>query len=191
MGCHGRRRRVIAAIASWTCNLRKGAGRGPRAAIAVGKHTEVTRFYTPGVRPATVDGFRFGLIICVEINFPHLFSEYEQLGVDCLLMSAYPVDEIFHVKARAHAAINNYWISLSVPAQTAHLVPAGLIGPNGARLADIPPAGDLVVADLDRGDPQLHVALNLARPWRATARHGDICRARQVHDSRSADPTIF
>lgn len=35
-------------------------------------HTEVTRFYAPGFRPVVfeVDGYRFGLAICVEINFP-------------------------------------------------------------------------------------------------------------------------
>ncbi|MEV4278513.1 hypothetical protein [Actinoplanes xinjiangensis] len=120
-----------------------------------------------------------------------LFDEYEQRGVECLLLSAYPVDEIFQVKARAHAAIHNFWVSLSGPAQTGHLVPSGLIGPDGAQLAHIPPAGELVVADLDRGDPQLHVALNLARPWRALARKGDIYRDRQVQDPRSADRTMI
>jgi predicted amidohydrolase len=25
-----------------------------------------------------VDGYRFGCVICVEINFPHLFSQYER-----------------------------------------------------------------------------------------------------------------
>jgi predicted amidohydrolase len=121
-----------------------------------------------------VDGFRFGLLICIEINFPELFTEYGQLGVDCLLLSAYPVDAIFHVKARALAAINNYWVSLSTPAQTSHLLPAGLIGPDGNLLATADTGTTLIVADLDRTDPALNVALNLARPWRASARHGDI-----------------
>ena len=77
--------------------------------------TEVTRFYTPGYEPVVfeIDGFRFGCIICVEINFPALFIEYGELGIDCLLLSAYPVDEIFYLKARAYAAIHNYWVSLS------------------------------------------------------------------------------
>jgi predicted amidohydrolase len=156
-------------------------------------NTELTRFYTPGTVPVVfdIDGFRFGLAICIEINFPELFGEYEQLGVDCLLLSAYPVDEIFHVKARAHAAINNFWVSLSGPAQTGHMVPSGLIGPDGSRLAGIPPAGDLVVADLDRSDPQLHIALDLARPWRALARKGQIYRDRQVHDPRSDGRTLI
>jgi predicted amidohydrolase len=141
-------------------------------------NTEINHFYTPGSQAVVfdVDGFRFGLIICIEINFPELFTEYEQLGVDCLLLSTYPVDAIFHVKARALAAINNYWVSLSTPAQTSHLLPAGLIGPDCSLLATADTGSMLVVADLDRSDPALNVALNLARPWRASARHGDIYR---------------
>jgi hypothetical protein len=33
------------------------------------------------------------------------------------------------------------------------------------------------VADLDRADPKLDVALNKARPWRRVAREGRIYRA--------------
>ena len=62
-----------------------------------------------------MDGYRFGCMICIEINFPHLFSQYERLGVECLLLSAYPVDAVFEVKARAYAAINCYWVAMSLP----------------------------------------------------------------------------
>ena len=51
-------------------------------------------------------------------------AEYDRLGVDCLLLSAWPVDAGFFRKAEVHAAINNYWLSLSVPAQVTHLMPA-------------------------------------------------------------------
>ena len=150
-------------------------------------HTEVTRFYTPGFESVVfdVDGFRFGMAICVEINFPDLFADYGRRGVDCLLLSAYPVDSIFAIKARAYAAIHNYWLSLSVPAQTTHLFHSGLIGPHGEVLADVGAEAGLVVGTLDRDDPALHVALELARPWRATARAGDIYEERRVDDRRS------
>lgn len=156
-------------------------------------NTEITRFYSPGFQPVVfdIDGFRFGCAICIEINFPELFAEYEQLGVDCLLMSAYPVDSVFHTKARAHASINNYWVSLSVPAQTAGLMASGLIGPDGSCLATAEAGAELVVGDMDRDAPELQIALNLARPWRATARQGGIYRARRVNDPRSADSTIM
>ncbi|WP_112244910.1 carbon-nitrogen hydrolase family protein [Kribbella monticola] len=153
-------------------------------------HTEITQYYSPGFEPVVfdVDGYRFGLAICVEINFPHLFSEYERLGVECLLLSAYPVDSIFEVKARAYAAINAYWIAMSLPAQTNHLMPSGLINPNGTYAALVS-GTDLVIADLDRDDPDLHIPLDLARPWRATALKGDIYRTRRVTDPRSTNRT--
>lgn len=156
-------------------------------------HTELTRFYTPGFESVAfdVDGFRFGIAICIEINFPNLFADYDRLGVDCMLVSAYPVDSIFATKARAYAAIHNYWLSLSVPAQATHLFHSGLIGPHGEVLADVGDDPGLVVATLDREDPALRVALDLARPWRATARAGEIYQERRVSDERSRVRTEF
>ena len=153
----------------------------------------MTRFCTPGFKSVVfdVDGFRFGTAICIEINFPDLFADYDRLGVDCMLVSAYPVDSIFATKARAYAAIHNCWLSLSVPAQSAHLFHSGLIGPHGEVLADAGNEPGLVVATLDREDPALHVALNLARPWRATAREGEIYEERRVSDERSRVRTGF
>ena len=162
-------------------------------------HSEITEFFSPGFEPIVfdVDGFRFGCAICVEINFPQLFSAYEQLGVDCLLLSAYPSrkselgegvpDSIFEVKARAHASINCYWVALSAPQQTADLVPSGLIGPNGGKLAEALAGEDLVIATLDREAKDLQVALTMARPWRTSAMVGEIFRSRQVTDQRSTD----
>jgi predicted amidohydrolase len=115
-------------------------------------HTEVTRFYTPGHAPTVfdVDGLRFGCLICIEVNFPALFMEYDQLGVDALLLSAYPEDSMFFVKARSHAAINNVWISLSTPSQTDTLFRSALIDPRGEVVAQVPGAQAVVVSILDR-----------------------------------------
>jgi predicted amidohydrolase len=156
-------------------------------------HTELTRFYTPGFESVVfdLDGFRFGTALCIEINFPDLFAEYDRLGVDCMLVSAYPVDSIFAIKARGYAAIHNYWLSLSVPAQTTHLFHSALIGPHGDVLADAGADPGLVVGTLDREDPALHVALGLARPWRTTARAGGIYEERRVTDERSRVRTEF
>ena len=54
--------------------------------------TEVNSYYTPGAEPTVfdIDGYRFGIAVCVEIKFPHLFPEYSDLGVDCLLLPTYP-----------------------------------------------------------------------------------------------------
>jgi len=154
-------------------------------------HTEITHYYSPGFRPIVfdVDGLRFGCAICIEVNFPDLFAEYELLGVDCVLLSAYPVDSIFAIKARSHAAINNYWIGLSAPAQTRELFPSALIGPDGEHVARVRPDDDLIVADIDPADPAFHVALDLARPWRRRAQSGEIYAERRVTDPRSIDRT--
>lgn len=102
--------------------------------------TEVTRFYTPGYAPIVfeVDGIRLGCVICIEINFPGLFMEYDRLGVDVLLLSAYPGDSIFFVKARSHAAIHNVWVSVSAPSDTDALFRSALIDPRGEVVATVP-----------------------------------------------------
>lgn len=163
-------------------------------------HTEVSQYYTPGVAPRTftVDGFTFGMAICIEINFPEVFAEYERLGVDCVLLSAYPVDSIIEVKARAHAAINNYWVSMATPAQTSDLLDSELIGPDGSVLGSAGvsarnPADQnrLIIGDLDRSDPAFAMALTKSRPWRESARLGEIYRERLVDDPRSEVLTQF
>ena len=156
-------------------------------------YTEVLRYYTPGVRPRvfSVNGFRFGCALCIEVNFPELFAEYERLGVDCLLLSAYPVDSVFEIKARAHAAINNYWLAMATPAQTTALLNSELIGPDGTVLARADATTELIIAELDRDAPEFDIALTKARPWGASVRQGDIYRSRHVCDPRSDDLTGF
>jgi predicted amidohydrolase len=156
-------------------------------------HTEILGYYTPGARLVvfSVDGFRFGCALCIEINFPELFEEYERLGVDCLLLSAYPVDSVFEIKARAHAAINNYWLAMATPAQTSALLNSELIGPNGTVLARADASTELIIGELDRHAPEFDIALNKARPWRAGARQGDIYRSHRVCDPRSDDLNSF
>jgi predicted amidohydrolase len=132
--------------------------------------TETRDWYRPGAEPLTfeVDGFRFGCATCIEVNFPELFAEYERADVECVLLSAYPVDASFALKGRAHAAINCYWLALSVPGQTEPFCPGALYGPDGSELAVL--HDELAVADLDRGDPRFDIALTKARPWRREAR---------------------
>jgi predicted amidohydrolase len=137
-----------------------------------------------------VDGYRFGCAFCIEVNFPSLFVEYDNLGVDCLLLSAWPVDSIFFLKARSQAAIHNYWLSLSVPAQSAELMPSAIIGPDGSKMATIRASKELAIATLDRDAPEFHIAVNLARPWRAEANQGDIYRNRRVPSTSTKTPTI-
>jgi predicted amidohydrolase len=154
-------------------------------------HTEVTRFYTAGSEPVIfdVDGYRFGCMICIEVNFPQLFIEYGDLGIDCLLLSAYPEAEMFHLKTRAHAAVHCYWIGLSTPAETAHLMNAGLIGPDGEVVNAIKQKEGIVFANLEREAPQFDIALHKAKPWRASVAADPAYNSRALNDPRSTNRT--
>lgn len=136
-------------------------------------HTEATSWYAPGTAPFVfeVDGYRFGCVLCIEIHFPEIFIEYERLGVDCVLFSAYSDDPMFAIEAQAHAAMNNIWLSLCTPATSTSL-PCRLIGPDGNPFGRSVDTGNgrFVCGKLDRGDPRYDVALNKARPWRALVR---------------------
>ncbi|GAA0574532.1 carbon-nitrogen hydrolase family protein [Kribbella sandramycini] len=156
-------------------------------------HTEITHFYSPGFEPVVfdVDGYRFGTLICIEVNFPQLFAQYERLGVECLLLSTYGADDSFETKAAAHAAINCYWVAVSVPALPDEPTPAGLITPAGLYTTQAAGPAELTFATIDRQDPALSTALRHARPWRATAAKGDLYRAHAVTDPRSTNRTAL
>jgi predicted amidohydrolase len=154
-------------------------------------YTEVTRFYTPGHAPTVfeVDGVRLGCVICVEINFPALFMEYDELGVDVLLLSAYPVDRILFIKARSHAAIHNVWLSLSSPSETDTLFRSAMIDPRGEVIAGVPDVEGVVVSMLDRNAPELDIPLAKARPWRASVKNDPRYDTASLTDPRSTDRT--
>ncbi|MBM3096072.1 carbon-nitrogen hydrolase family protein [Ensifer sp. T173] len=152
-------------------------------------NSEVNDWYTPGTDPIIfeADGYRFGCAICIESQFPEVFSEYERLAADVVLFSSYGIPEHFQVALRAHAGLNCLWISASTPAQKAAKGPAGIIGPDGKWSATCAASATscYTVAVLDRDDPAYDVPLQKARPWRKRARSGDIYRERIVNDPRS------
>ncbi len=154
-------------------------------------NAEISDWYSPGFEPIVFDagGFRFGCALCIEIQFPELFTEYERLGADAVLFSSYSRDPIFAVQAQGYAAATTLWISMVVPAACSDVAPSRLIGPNGRELARcrVDARSEFAIAMLDRTDPALDVALTKARPWRATARLGDIYRNRRIDDERSRD----
>jgi predicted amidohydrolase len=140
-------------------------------------NSEISYLYTPGQRAKTfvVDGWKFGCAICIEINFPELFMEYEKLGVDCVLFSTYSEDLMFGIEAQGHAASNSYWITFSPPLQGAVAVPAGVVAPNGTWIKHtIKRTPHLVVVDLDPTVPGVEEAIKYRRPWRKVARSGEI-----------------
>ncbi|MEF2074491.1 carbon-nitrogen hydrolase family protein [Consotaella aegiceratis] len=153
-------------------------------------HSEVSGWYTPGSEPITfaIGGYRFGCAICIESQFPEIFAEYEEMGVDAVLFASYGMPEHFQIAMRAHAGLNCIWIAGATVAQNAHKGPAGIVGPDGVVSAACPAVAEFgfAVATLDRDNPAYDVPLNKARPWRAKARAGDIYRERSVDDPRSA-----
>lgn len=156
-------------------------------------HTEISHMFTPGSRPLAfeVDGFRFGTALCIEVQFPELFDEYERLGVDCVLISTDGVATSPATIAQAYGAMYCYWVGLSVAAQNSTVAASGIVAPGGAWLARCAADGrpGISVADLEREstDPQIMVALQYARPWRRSARAG-LYDARVVHGDPRSDP---
>lgn len=136
-------------------------------------NTELTYWYSPGNRPVVfeVDGLRFGCALCIEVVFPHLFAEYERLGVACVLLSSYGQDPVHSVMARAHAATNCFWLSLATPVACSASMPATQFGPDGGTLSTSP-AGvpSLLKLGMDPADRRYRLALDVARPWRAHTR---------------------
>ena len=70
-------------------------------------------------------------------------------------------------------------------------MPSAIIGPDGSEMASIHAPQELTVVTLDRAAPEFHIAVNLARPWRAEANQGDIYRSRRADDPRSEDRTVI
>lgn len=140
-------------------------------------YSEISDWYTPGFEPKTFAqrGFSFGLTICIEVQFPELFAGYEAHGVDCILHATYGMGPVGDVILRGHAATTCLWIAVATCAN-ADTPASGIVGPDGHWMARCGSGIDIAVADLDRADPKLDIALNKARPWRRIAREGRIYR---------------
>jgi predicted amidohydrolase len=157
-------------------------------------HTEVTGWHTPGRDPCVfeVDGWRFGCALCIEVHFPEVFREYAELGVDCVLLSAYADDPMFGIQAQGYAASHSSWVSLSAPTQMSRWLGCRLIAPTGEVQATAMPSESGIVADLlDERDPRWEIPLHRAKPWRARAREGSIYRECLVRDPRSDVKSSF
>ncbi len=119
--------------------------------------TKFTWMYTPGTQTVTfeVDGYRFGLLLGLDVLFPELFTEYDQLGIDAVLVSYATTgsgNETVPIQVRGYAAANTCWIGLAVPANPASNVVSGVIDPYGDWAAEGPRDGTpaIAVTDLQR-----------------------------------------
>ncbi len=158
-------------------------------------NTELDGWYTPGSVPITfnVENYRLGCAICIEVQFPEVFIEYEQLNVDAVLFSSFGIPRFFQTALEALAGLNSIWLAAATPSQTAKEGSAGIIGPDGKWIArcSILNEPSLVVTELNRNNPAYDVPLNKARPWRKAARQGDIYREKISGHACSKDRTSF
>ncbi|WP_433164443.1 carbon-nitrogen hydrolase family protein [Kribbella sp. CA-247076] len=122
--------------------------------------TKITWMYTPGTEPVTfeVDGYRFGLALGLDVLFPELFTEYDRLEVDGVLVSYSTTgssgNEVAPTHARGHASMNTYWVSFAVPANPTAGAESWLIDPRANVVAEGPADGTpgIAVTDLIRDD---------------------------------------
>ena len=159
-------------------------------------NTEVSWMYTPGTEPVVFEagGLRFGCALCIEVSFPEIFADYERLDADCVLVSVMVDDPVRPVIAQAYAALHNYWVGYSTPAQYSRSAPAGIVAPGGHWIARCPANGQpaITVADLDSSlDPDIDGAIRFARPWLRVARDGLYDAHHAPDDPRSRNRTTF
>lgn len=130
-----------------------------------------------------------------EVHFPEVFTAYEQLDVDCMLVSVMVEDAVRPVIAQAYAGLHSYWVGYSCAAQHSRSVQAGIVAPGGRWLARCPADGQpaLAIADLDPDSPDedIVIARRYARPWRRTARDGLYESRTARGDPRSIDRASF
>lgn len=122
--------------------------------------TKVNWMYAAGKQPVTfdVDGFRFGLALGLDVLFPELFTEYDELGADGVLVS-YATNgvsghEHVAVQARGCAVNNTSWISFAVGANPTGGLSSGVIDPRGEWVAQAPSDGTpgIALTDLHHTD---------------------------------------
>ncbi|MEV0795323.1 carbon-nitrogen hydrolase family protein [Kribbella sp. NPDC050459] len=113
--------------------------------------TKVTWMYSAGQKAVTfeVDGVRFGLALGLDVLFPELFTEYDRLGTDVVLVSYANnegVNAHIGVQVRGAAANNTCWVSLSATANPDTDLRSGVAGPRGQWLAQCAEDGTPSVA---------------------------------------------
>jgi predicted amidohydrolase len=147
-------------------------------------NTKLRYMYTPGSAPVTftVDGWRFGCALGMDVHFPELFLDYERRDVHGVLFGTHgpgaPDDPVMAVEAAGAAATNSFWVGYAGPAAT--VAPSGIADPEGRWVARCSDAESIAVADLDPGT-------EAGRPWRRTARDGLYAPHQVADDPRSAD----
>lgn len=136
--------------------------------------TEDEFMYRAGTEPVVVDldGYRFGLLLCIEALLPDAVIEYENLGVDGIVISTYtdttPEQSQDDQRALAYATMIDGWAILAVPSTAPEHMPSGVAAAGFTWLAQGQPDGTLqtVIADLDRNQPRIRFGRERGRTWR-------------------------
>lgn len=151
-------------------------------------NTKVSFMYSPGKKPITfeVDGLRFGCALSMEVHYPEIFVEYENLDVHCVLFSTAGETtngaSAFAAEALGHAASNTYWLSFSTLATQSLTAPSGIATPDGQWAAKCPMNGTVAIAVADIvPHPETR-----ARPWRRKAR-SDLYVPHYIEDDPRSD----
>lgn len=139
--------------------------------------TKVSWMYAAGTRPVLfeVDGYHFGLALGLDVLFPELFTQYDQLGADAVLVSYASTGtgkEVVPIHARGHAVTNTCWISLAAPANPMSNVVSGVIDPRGNTVVECPAGSTPAIAltDIQRTDVS-----RIGREFRSRTRARQIC----------------
>ncbi len=150
-------------------------------------HSELAGWYSPGRDPLLFQagGLSIGCALCIEVQFPEVFRDYAEAGADAVLLSSYSGNPFFLTLAQAHGETNGLWISLADAGSDST---AAIVGPDGQIQAQ---GSGMAVATLDPREARWEIPLRRARPWRRSARSGDIYRGEWDADPRSQDRSQF
>jgi len=106
------------------------------------------QLYTPGNRQVTweLKGFKFGMMICYDICFPHLYRAYEEDGVEIMIHSFYNaafkgrncLDEIGPAWVQTRAADHEMWVFASNSSRRHSSWPSMIAGTDGVIAARMP-----------------------------------------------------
>ncbi|NYH93585.1 nitrilase-related carbon-nitrogen hydrolase [Actinopolymorpha rutila] len=130
----------------------------------------------------SVDGMRFGCALCIEARCPEVFTEYESLGADCVLLASYSdglaAESLDDRRPLAHALLTEMWVAFAVPGTVPGTVASGVAAPDDRWLARGRADGipQVVFADLDPDNRAVHPGYDSGRSWRA--RHLTAARSR-------------
>ena len=153
------------------------------------------KYYSPGDHFVTfnIKGVKCGLLICYDIRFPELYSEYRKLDVDVIFQSFYNARQkkgsihpvIMHVTAQARAATNYFYMSLT-NSSAPESWPCYFITPDGLvqnKLTLNEPG--VLISDVDLSRKYY----DAARQFRMDAINGKLNSGEIIQDPKSADRT--